>query len=101
MFEFGQIIDKKDYTQAAIWCINNGAHLEDIEGVYDKNVIVKNEEQNKPTAEQEVKILESKTGLTRAVRELVLAENSGVSDYVRKQAQEIEQLAAPLREELK
>lgn len=37
------------------------------------------------------------TGLTRAVRELVLADGSGVSDYVRAKAQEIEALANPLR----
>ena len=37
-------------------------------------------------------------GLTRAVRELVLAEGSGASGYVKQQAQEIEALAAPLRE---
>lgn len=48
-----------------------------------------------------VRALESKTGLTRAVRELVLAEGSGASDYVKQQAQEIEALAAPLREETK
>ena len=48
--------------------------------------------------EKAVRCLESQTGLTRAVRELVLAENSGASDYVKQQAQEIESLAAPLRE---
>ena len=50
-----------------------------------------------PTAQERVQAKELQTGLTRAVRELVLAENSGASDYVRKQAQEIEALAAPLR----
>ena len=45
--------------------------------------------------------LESHTGLTRAVRELVLAENSGVSDFVRQQAQKIENMALPLREDNK
>lgn len=48
--------------------------------------------------EKAVHSLESQTGLTRAVRELVLAENSGASDYVKQKAQEIESLAAPLRE---
>ena len=52
-----------------------------------------------PMAQEQVRRLEMQTGLTRAVRELVLAENSGASDYVRKQAQEIETLAAPLRED--
>lgn len=51
-----------------------------------------------PTIQECVQAKELQTGLTRAVRELVLAENSGASDYVRKQAQEIEALAAPLRE---
>ena len=50
-----------------------------------------------PTIEQQVATLEAVTGLTRAVRELVLADNSGVSDYVRAKAQEIEALANPLR----
>lgn len=50
-----------------------------------------------PTIEQQVATLEAVTGLTRAVRELVLAENSGVSDYVRAKAQEIESLANLLR----
>lgn len=49
------------------------------------------------TVQEQVKALEVQTGLTRAVRELVLAKDSGVSDYVRQQAQEIETLAAPLR----
>lgn len=50
-----------------------------------------------PTNAEKVQILEQETGLTRAVRELVLAENSGASDYVRAKAQEIEALANPLR----
>ena len=48
--------------------------------------------------EKAVRSLEKQTGLTRAVRELVLAENSGASDYVKHQAREIEALAEPLRE---
>lgn len=50
-----------------------------------------------PTTAEKVQALEQETGLTRAVRELVLAENSGASDYVRAKAQEIEALANPLR----
>lgn len=50
-----------------------------------------------PTVEEKVAKLEAQTGLTRAVRELVLAENSGASDYVKQQAQEIEDLAQVLR----
>lgn len=50
-----------------------------------------------PTVEEQVQAKETETGLTRAVRELVLAEGSGASDYVRQQAQTIEALAEPLR----
>ncbi len=51
-----------------------------------------------PTALERVQTQEAQTGLTRAVRELVLAENSGVSDYVKELAQELETWAAVLRE---
>lgn len=49
------------------------------------------------TVAEQVQALESETGLTRVMRELVLAENSGASDYVRGKAQEIETLAQGLR----
>ena len=49
-----------------------------------------------PTTAQRVAALEAQTGLTRAVRELVLAENSGASEYVKSKAQKIETLAEPL-----
>ena len=50
-----------------------------------------------PTLEEKILTLENETGLTRPVRELVLAENSGSSDYVKQKAQEIEQMAQVLR----
>lgn len=46
---------------------------------------------------QQVDVLETQTGLTRAVRELVLTENSGSSQYVKDQARKLENMAAPLR----
>ena len=95
MFEIGQKLTKENYTQAAIWCNKNGAHIEKQNGGY---VIAANPTPTEPTAQERVQAKELQTGLTRAVRELVLAENSGASEYVRKQAQEIEALAAPLRE---
>ena len=96
MFEIGQIVDKENYTQAAIACNKAGdMHIELQDGQY---VIVSNAAPAEPTIEEQVHALESQTGLTRAVRELVLAEGSGASDYVRAQAQEIEALAVPLRE---
>ncbi|OUO56643.1 hypothetical protein [Candidatus Avelusimicrobium gallicola] len=94
-FEIGQIVDKENYTQAAIWCNKNGAHIEKQGEDY---VIMANPEPAVPTAEEQVRTKEAQTGLTRAVRELVLAEGSGASEYVKAKAKEIEALAAPLRE---
>ena len=96
MFKLGQILTKENYVQAALWCNKNGAHIEKQEGQY---VIVANAPAPEPTPAEQVAALENQTGLTRAVRELVLAENSGASEYVKSKAQEIETLAAPLREE--
>lgn len=95
-FEIGQVIDKENYTQAAIWCNQNGAHIEKQGEDY---VVVANPAPAEPTVEEQVRAKEAETGLTRAVRELVLAEGSGASEYVKSKAQEIETLAAPLREE--
>ena len=50
-----------------------------------------------PTIEEQVSKLEAETGLTRIMREMVLAESSGASDYVKAKAQEIEALATELR----
>lgn len=50
-----------------------------------------------PTLEEQVAKLEAETGLTRIMREMVLAENSGASDYVKAKANEIEELAKQLR----
>ena len=52
-----------------------------------------------PTIEEQVTKLEAKTGLTRIMREMVLADNSGASDYIKAKAQEIEELAKQLRVE--
>ena len=95
MFEIGKTVNKENYTQAAIYCNEQGdRHIEERDGQY---VIVANAAPAEPTVQEQVHALESQTGLTRAVRELVLAENSGASEYVKSKAQEIETLAAPLR----
>ena len=54
-------------------------------------------EKPEPTIEEQVAKLEAETGLTRVMREMVLAENSGASDYVKAKANEIEDLAKQLR----
>lgn len=99
MFEIGTILNKENYTQAAIACNKTAdRHIEKQDGQY---VIVENAPITEPTIEERVAKLEAETGLTRAVREMVLVENSGVSDYVKAKAREIETLAAPLREAAK
>lgn len=95
MFDIGQVLTKDNYTSAAIWCNSNNAHIDVKDEQY---IIVANPPAPEPTAEEQVAKLEAETGLTRAVREMVLVENSGVSDYVKAKAREIETLAAPLRE---
>lgn len=93
-WKVGDVVSKDLYTSCAIWCNKNGAHIEKQGEDY---VIVENAAPSEPSTEEQVQAKEAETGLTRAVRELVLAEGSGASDYVKQQAQEIETLAAPLR----
>lgn len=95
MFEIGEIVTKENYTQAAIACNKAGdRHIAKRDGQY---VIVANAPLPEPTVQEQVRTLEMQTGLTRAVRELMLAGNSGASEYVKSKAQEIEVLAEPLR----
>ena len=50
-----------------------------------------------PTLEERVAKLEAETGLTRVMREGILAEGSPYSAYAKEKALEIEELAAQLR----
>lgn len=93
-YYIGQTFDGVYPPAAAVWCNLNNAH---IELVGDNFTIVENAPAPEPTTEEKVQVLEAETGLTRAVRELVLADGSGASDYVRAKAQEIENLAKELR----
>lgn len=94
MFEIGQVLTKANYTAAAVWCNANSAHIEKQNGAY---VIVANAPAPEPTTEAQLHALESQTGLTRAVREMVLAEGSGASGYVKEKTRELEALASALR----
>ena len=80
--------------EAAVWCNANNAHIEKQDGQY---IIVANPPIPESTLEEQVAKLEAETGLTRVMREMVLAENSGASDYVKAKANEIEDLAKQLR----
>lgn len=93
-YKIGQTFKGTYPPEAAVWCNLNNAH---IELVGDNFTIVENAPAPEPTTEEKVQDLETETGLTRAVRELVLADNSGASDYVKAKAQEIEDLAKQLR----
>ena len=93
-YYIGQTFDGVYPPAAAVWCNLNNAH---IELVGDNFTIVENAPIPEPTTEEKVRALENETGLTRAVRELVLADGSGASDYVKAKAAEIEALAEGLR----
>ena len=93
-FKIGQTFKGTYPPEAAVWCNANNAHIEKQEGQY---IIVDNPPIPKPTIEEQVAKLEAETGLTRVMREMVLAENSGASDYVKAKANEIEDLAKQLR----
>lgn len=93
-FKIGQTFKKEYPPEAAVWCNANNAHIEVLNGAY---TIVENAPAPEPTVAEQVQQLEQQTGLTRAVRELVLAENSGVSEYVVNKAKEIENLAVQMR----
>ena len=73
----------------------------DVEQAWNGNWYLKGYAPAKPeqTIEEQVAKLEAETGLTRVMREMVLAENSGASEYVKAKAQEIEELASTLRTE--
>ena len=93
-YYIGQTFDGVYPPAAAVWCNLNNAH---IELVGDNFTIVENAPIPEPTLEEQVAKLEAETGLTRVMREMVLDENSGASDYVKAKAAEIEDLAKQLR----
>ena len=93
-FKIGQTFKETYPPEAAVWCNANNAHIEKQDGQY---IIVANPPIPEPTLEERVAKLEVETGLTRVMREMVLSENSGASDYVKSKANEIEDLAKQLR----
>ena len=95
MFKIGQVLIKDNYTQGAIWCNANNAHIEAKDGQY---VIVENAPAPESTIEERVSSLEQTYGMKRWQREGILAEGSLYSKYTKAKAQEIEDLAKELRE---
>ena len=95
MFNIGQKLTKENYTAAAVWCNQHGAHIEKQNGAY---IIVGNAPAPEQPAEQKVAALERQTGLTRAIREIIVSNPLiTVSEHVRAKTLEIEELAEPLR----
>ncbi|MBR3898798.1 MAG: hypothetical protein IKJ44_00820 [Elusimicrobiaceae bacterium] len=93
MFKIGQKVTKQNFTQAALWCNANGAHIEAQDGEY----IIYANDAAAPSLQEQVADLESKYQMTRWQREIILAEGSGASAYCKAKAREIENLAAELR----
>ena len=85
----------KEYADTAIWCNANNAHIEDKGEYYE----VMENVPYVPTLQEQVVALENQYGMNRWQREGILAEGSLFSDYTKTKAQEIETLAAQLREE--
>lgn len=83
----------ENYRNMAFWCNSNKAKIEDKGEYYEIVAIVPKE----PTLKEQLERLEAETGYKRAIRELILAENSGASEYVKNKAQEIENLAEQIR----
>lgn len=94
MFKINDIVNKENYTKAAIWCTKHSANIEKQNGQY---VIVAKTAPTCPTLEERVARLEAETGLTRIMREGILAEGSPYSAYAKEKALEIEELASQLR----
>lgn len=93
--EIGQVLTKENYTQGAVWCNQNNAHIKQMNGQY---VIVANPAPKEPTLKEQVASLEQAYGMSRWQREGILAEGSLYSAYTKAKAREIEDLAAALRE---
>lgn len=94
MFAIGQVINKKNYTKAILWCNKNDAKIDIIDGKY---IISEKPAPAEPTLAEKVAALEQTYGMTRWQREGILAEGSLYSEYTKAKAQEIEDLAAELR----
>ena len=73
---------------------------QEVEKAYNEKWYLKGyaPEKPEPTLEEQVAKMEAETGLTRIMREGILAEGSLYSDYAKAKAQEIEDLAKQLRE---
>lgn len=99
MFEIGQIVNEENYTEAAVFCNkSNDRHIELVDDAVYR--IVANDPIPEPTKEEIVAKMEAETGMTRAMREIVLSNDISVSEYVKQVAQDIEEAARELRKDI-
>lgn len=96
--QIGDKLYKKDktyekYENMAVWCNSNNALIEDKGEYYEIVAFVP----RTPTIQEQIIKLETETGMTRAIREIILAEGSSASEFVKNKAQEIEDLAEQIR----
>ncbi|MGN0025295.1 MAG: hypothetical protein ACI351_07705 [Candidatus Avelusimicrobium sp.] len=98
MFDIGQVLTKENYTAAAVWCNQHGAHIEQQNGAY---VIVENAPEPELLPEEKVAALEAQYGLTRAARTALLAlraQGAELDGTLMSRVDEIELAALSLRE---
>ena len=86
-------VDIEKYSKVAEWCNLNNATIVDKGEYYEVVEIIPQE----PTIEEQVIHLEKIYKMNRWQREIILAENSGASEYSKTKAQEIEDIAEQLR----
>lgn len=82
-----------EYSKVAEWCNNNNATIEDKGDYFEVVAIIPQE----PTLQEQLESLEHKYQMNRWQREIILAENSGASEYSKNKAQEIENIAEQIR----
>lgn len=83
--------------EAAIWCNNNNHHIEEAEPGKDYKYIIVENVPYVPTVQEVLQQKEAEYQMNRWQREQILAEGSTFSDFTKQRAQELEDIAAELR----
>ena len=83
----------KEYTNTAIWCNANNAHIEDKVEYYEVCENIPYE----PTIEEKLVELEGKYNMPRVLREIILANPNMYSQFIVGRAKELEELAEIIR----
>jgi hypothetical protein len=83
----------EEYIKVAEWCNENNATIEDKGSYFEVVAVVP----HTPTLQEQLETLEAQYKMNRWQREIILAQDSGASDYVKAKAQEIENIAEQIR----